>query len=182
MPNVATPPDGLPSERRLDPESRFAARGPRRRCRRALVACLVVLAMPLFSCAGKRPSNLGVEDGRLVPCPSTPNCVSSDATDEGHRIEPFTLAVEPGQAWEQIRETVAALPRTTVITASEGYLHAECTSALMGFVDDLELQLRAGEGIVAVRSASRLGRSDLGVNRKRVEGLRETLRAEGVLR
>jgi uncharacterized protein (DUF1499 family) len=62
------------------------------------------------------------------------------------------------------------------------YLHAECASAVFGFVDDLELQLRASEGRIAVRSASRLGRSDLGVNRRRVEALRSELARQGVVR
>lgn len=174
--------DGLRSGGRRDPEAPPRRRRARRRSRRALAACLVLLSMPLFSCAGKRPANLGVHAGGLAPCPSTPNCVSSDATDEGHAIDALALAAEPGVAWTAARDAVAALPRTTVVTQSEGYLHAECASALFGFVDDLELQLRPDDGIIAVRSASRLGRSDLGVNRKRVEGLRETLRAEGIVR
>jgi uncharacterized protein (DUF1499 family) len=74
------------------------------------------------------------------------------------------------------------LPRTRIVKETEDYLHAECRSALFRFVDDLELQLRPSESIIAVRSASRLGYSDLGVNRRRVEGLRESLTRLGVLR
>jgi uncharacterized protein (DUF1499 family) len=77
---------------------------------------------------------------------------------------------------------VAALPRTTVIEETANYLHAQCASALFGFIDDLELHLRESDNIVAVRSASRVGYSDLGVNRRRVEGLREALQARGVVR
>ena len=138
--------------------------------------------MPLLSLGGSRPANLGVRDGRLAPCPASPNCVSSDAADGDHAVEPLRLALPAEKAWRAIREAVAALPRTAFVTETDDYLHAECQSALLGFVDDLELHLRPTEGIVAVRSASRLGHSDLGVNRKRVEGLRVTLRSRGILR
>jgi uncharacterized protein (DUF1499 family) len=120
-------------------------------------------------------------EGRLAPCPSRPNCVCSDARDAGHRVEPFRLAADAGRAWPALRAAVAALPRTRIVEEDDAYLHAECRSALLGFVDDLELELRRPEGEVAVRSASRLGYSDLGVNRRRVEALRETLRRQGVL-
>ena len=77
---------------------------------------------------------------------------------------------------------MAGLPRTTIVTESADYLHAECASAFFGFVDDLELHLRPAQNAIAVRSAARLGRSDFGVNRKRVERLRAQLKAQGVAR
>jgi uncharacterized protein (DUF1499 family) len=107
--------------------------------------------------------------------------VCSDAADRTHRIEAFVLAGDAARAWPALRAAVAALPRTRIVEETTGYLHAECRSALLGFVDDLELELRAAEGRVAVRSASRSGWSDLGVNRRRVEGLRAALRQQGVL-
>ncbi len=76
---------------------------------------------------------------------------------------------------------VAALPRTKIITSKNDYLHAECRSALFGFVDDLELHLRPGEKMMAVRSASRLGYADFGVNRKRVEQLHSELLRKGLI-
>ena len=148
----------------------------------AIGAVLLLGPMPLLSCAGKRPTNLGVSEGALAPCPSSPNCVSSDARDTGHRVSPLRLAVPPAEAWQAVREVVAELPRTRVVTDSGDYLHAECRSAVFGFVDDLELQLRPTENLIAVRSASRLGYSDLGVNRRRVEGLRASLISRGILR
>jgi uncharacterized protein (DUF1499 family) len=147
---------------------------------RIIVASLVV--MPLFSCSGTRPVNLGIKEGRLAPCPSTPNCVSSDATDSGHTIAAFQLVVSPVEAWRALRVTLESLPRMTIINASEDYLHAECRSAFFGFVDDLELHLRAAQNIIAVRSAARLGHSDFGVNRKRVEDVRGLLNKQGVIR
>jgi uncharacterized protein (DUF1499 family) len=149
--------------------------------RRVVAACLVGF-MAILCCSGKRPSNLGVSDAGLADCPASPNCVSSDASDAAHRVEAFALFASPEAAWRAVREEVAGLPRTTVVEQTATYLHAECASAFFGFVDDLELQLRSSERVVAVRSASRIGRSDLGVNRRRVERLREALRARGVLR
>ena len=79
-------------------------------------------------------------------------------------------------------ELVSELPRTRIIKEGSGYLHAECQSALLGFVDDLELHLRSSEGVIAVRSASRLGYSDFGVNRRRVEALRSFFIDRGMVR
>lgn len=138
--------------------------------------------MPLFSCAGTRPGNLGVKDSRLKPCPSSPNCVSSDDTDAAHVISALQLALPPAEAWRAVQAAVAGLPRTKIITQTDDYLHAECSSAVFGFVDDLELHLRPAQNLIAVRSAARLGRSDLGVNRRRVESLRSLLRQQGVVK
>jgi uncharacterized protein (DUF1499 family) len=138
--------------------------------------------MPLLSCAGKRPSNLGISDAGLAPCPSSPNCVSSDARDSKHQLSPLQLAVASAEAWPAVRKVVSELPRIRIVKETGDYLHAECRSALFGFVDDLELHLRPTEKIIAIRSASRLGHSDLGVNRRRVEDLRESLTSRGVLR
>jgi uncharacterized protein (DUF1499 family) len=117
----------------------------------------------------------------LAPCPSTPNCVSSDAEDD-HRIEPLELAVSPEDAWQALRDAVEGMPRTKIVNVTDEYLHAEIRTAVFRFVDDLELQLRPGSGTIAVRSASRVGRSDLGVNRRRVERLRARLQDRGVVR
>jgi uncharacterized protein (DUF1499 family) len=138
-----------------------------------------VVPFSIFS--GRRPEGLGVRDGHLRGCPRSPNCVSSDASDAEHRVEPLRLRGDPDAAWRAAVEEVAASPRTRIVTRNRSYLHAECRSPLLGFVDDLELQLRADEGLLAVRSASRLGYSDLGVNRKRVEGLRGRLHRRGVV-
>ena len=136
----------------------------------------------ILSCSGKRPLNLGVSDGVLAPCPDTPNCVSSDAKDTEHQIQSYTLALAPDEAWQAVRETMLKLPRTNIVTESDGYLHAESRSAVFGFVDDLELHLRPAAGFIAIRSKARLGHSDFGVNRKRIEQLRLMLTDQGVLK
>lgn len=119
---------------------------------------------------GKRPRNLGIHDGELAPCPDKPNCVNSRATDGRHAIEPLPLLGDPASSMERLREILSAMPRTEVVVARPDYLYAECASRLLGFVDDLEFQLDGQT--IQVRSASRLGHSDLGVNRKRIEKIR----------
>jgi len=141
-----------------------------------LIGCILIL-----SCSGKRPINLGVSDGELALCPDTPNCVSSDAKDAKHQIQNFTIGRTSDDAWQIVRELVLKLPRTKIVNESDGYLHAECQSAVFGFVDDFELYLHPGNEFISIRSAARLGFSDLGVNRKRVEQLRVILIDHGVL-
>lgn len=141
----------------------------------------LLFTIPLVACS-KSPSNLGLFDSRLSPCPSSPNSVSSDVQNSDHYVKPFEIAVPSSEAWRVVRETVSMFPRTKIISEDPDYLHAECRSAIFWFVDDLEFNLRPSLGIIAVRSASRLGYSDLGVNRKHVEALRSSLIKRGVIR
>ena len=123
----------------------------------------------------------GLIDNRLAPCPDSPNCVSSDATDEVHRVEPYRLKAPAQDAWHGLQNVVAAERGIRLIEANDSYLHVEVRSAILRFVDDTEFQLRASEGIIAVRSAARTGVNDTGVNRKRVERIREALRARALV-
>jgi len=110
----------------------------------------------------------------LKNCPDSPNCVSSDAAenDAEHYIKPLRFEGDSNAAWQKVKQALLALPRCEIVAEREDYLRVECRSFLFRFVDDLELQLRVDEGRIAVRSASRVGSSDWGVNRKRVEALR----------
>ncbi len=114
------------------------------------------------------------------PCPASPNCVSTEATDPRHAVAPLFLARE--DAWPEIRSVVLELPRTKLVEQGENFLRVECRSALAGFVDDLTVELRIAQRTLAVRSASRVGYYDFGVNRRRVESLRATLRGRGIVR
>ena len=136
----------------------------------------VVFAVLALGCAGTPPPKT---QGTLPACPNKPNCVSSLASDADHRVEPFALAGEKG--WAALRGVVAAMPRTKIVDERPGYLHAECTSRIFRFVDDLELQRSEAGDRVDVRSASRVGYGDMGVNRKRVESLREAAAAAGAI-
>ena len=139
------------------------------------------MSITLFSCTGQKPDDLGVFDNQFSPCPESPNCVSSDAEDDAHNIEVFKLNPDYKNNWQAIYETVSSLTRTKVITFNQHYIHAECSSAFFGFVDDLQLHLREQEEYVAVKSAARLGHSDFGVNRKRVNHLRQLLLKNGII-
>jgi uncharacterized protein (DUF1499 family) len=132
--------------------------------------------MGLFS--GTRPDNLGVHDGRLAPPKRTPNSVSSQAdrnADAAHYIEPLRYAGDARQAWTALRQVIDGMQRVKVITSDPNYLYAEFSTRLMGYVDDTEFYLDEKAGVIQVRSASRLGSSDFGVNRERIESIRAKL-------
>ncbi len=136
-----------------------------------LLAALLTTA-GLAGCAGTAPTNIGLNDNRLAPCPSSPNCVCSYDKDEGHTIAPIPLK---GSTEETKAALLAALEAmgATVVSAQGPYIRSEFTSSLMGFVDDVEFYIEASG--IQVRSASRLGHSDFSANRKRVENIRLAL-------
>lgn len=133
--------------------------------------------------SGTPPEHLGVRDGRLAPCRETPNCVSSFAdpvADAVHYVAPLEPRGDAGEAFAKLRNRIADTDRVSVVRSDADYLRAECASRLMGFIDDLELLLDRRTGVIQVRSASRLGRRDFGVNRDRVEALRAWLAQSGL--
>ncbi len=142
-----------------------------------IIECATVCLF-FAACSGTRPANLGVTNGLLAPCPSTPNCVSSQARDPEHGIAALTYRSSPAEAMAKIKRIVQTMPRTRIVTETPDYLHVEFTSAVMRFVDDVEFSLDGSTNSINMRSASRLGKSDLGVNRKRIEKLRTTWTTE----
>ncbi len=124
--------------------------------------------------SGTKPDNLGVNSGKLTDCPNSPNCVSSQSptSDETHFIQPLKYTSATEKALADLKKVIESEDRTTIINESSDYLYAEFKSALMGFVDDVEFYIDSSSSTIHVRSASRLGQSDLGVNRKRVETIR----------
>lgn len=125
--------------------------------------------------AGTRPTNLGIYSGELAPCPDTPNCVNSQSQDATHKIEPFLYNSSPEKAMADLKTVIQSFKRTKIITTTNTYLYAEFTIPIIGFVDDVEFYLDKSKKIIHVRSASRLGESDLGVNRRRIETIRTKL-------
>jgi len=123
----------------------------------------------LAACAGEPPQNIGVQEGKLTACPDSPNCVSSFESDEEHGIQPLAGNLD------QIGGILQGLNEANIVSASDNYLYAEFTSSLMGYVDDVEFMYNEAAGVTHVRSASRLGHSDLGANRKRIEAIRAAL-------
>jgi uncharacterized protein (DUF1499 family) len=121
-------------------------------------------------CAGERPQNLRVREGALSACPSSPNCVSSQAVDDGHRIAPLTFNGNPEIAFARLKFVLVRRNDTTVVEDHAGYLQVELRTTL--FVDDGEFLLDRTRKVIHIRSASRLGYSDLGKNRSRMEEIR----------
>jgi uncharacterized protein (DUF1499 family) len=130
----------------------------------------------IFSLAGDQPTNLGWNNGQFAACATTPNCVSSQAKDPEHSIAAIRYSGDPTTVWQNLNKIIRSQPNTTIVTANDEYLYVQYTSKLMGFVDDVEFY-RADGGVIQARSASRLGESDLGVNRQRIETIREQLTA-----
>jgi uncharacterized protein (DUF1499 family) len=135
----------------------------------AAVLLLPIAGLAVLSFMAARPKNLGAKDGRLLVCPTSPNCVSTQATDGLHRMEPIPLEDTPKAAIERIKSAVATMPRMQIVTETDNYLHIEATSRLFRFVDDVEFLIDQEAGLVHFRSASRVGRSDFGANRGRME-------------
>lgn len=114
-------------------------------------------------------------DNRLQPPPKTPNCILSmtDSKNWRHYIAPITYSgITRDQARELLREAVKSLPRTTLIEEKDHYLYFESLTKSQKFTDDVEFLLPADEPVIHMRSASRVGFNDWGVNRKRLEAVR----------
>lgn len=109
---------------------------------------------------------------QLAPCPSSPNCVSTQAQDQGHAIDPISYRKSRVEMKEALKEIIRSLPRTKLVGEDETYLHYEFTSLLMRFVDDVEFVFNDETKTIHFRSASRIGYGDLGTNRKRMEQVR----------
>ena len=130
---------------------------------------LLTLLPFLSACAGEPPQDIGVRDGRLIACPESPNCVSSYESSEEHAI----AALDGNR--NQIQQILVAMDGANIVEQSNNYLYAEFTSSLMGYVDDVEFLYDAASNTTQVRSASRVGYSDMGANRSRVEAIRVQL-------
>jgi uncharacterized protein (DUF1499 family) len=138
---------------------------------------ILSLGLLVAGCSGTRPMNLGVHDGMLLPCPVSANCVSNQSRDKEHAIEPFRFSGTPAEAMADLKKVLSGMPRTSIVTETDIYLHVEFSSLLFRFVDDVEFWVDGKSKCIHVRSASRLGSNDLGVNRKRIEDIRAALNA-----
>lgn len=143
---------------------------------RTPLSLLLFLPFFLTGCGSSPPENLGLRDGRLAPCPDTPNCVSSFApvSDATHRIEPLRYEGDRERARRILLELLRNREQesVTIVETDEDYIRAEFRTPVMRFTDDIEFYLPASGGVIHLRSASRVGRSDLGTNRRRIESLR----------
>ena len=137
---------------------------------------LILLALPflllgLLSITAKVPET-GLVDGQLRPCPNSPNCVSSEEEKGRAYIKPLDYDSTAAEAWDRLKNAVQAIGGR-IEADQDHYLRATFRTAIYRFVDDLECRLDPDNNVIHLRSASRAGHSDLGVNRKRVERLRE---------
>jgi len=131
------------------------------------------LAVPSLSAdtvAGGIIDNAG--QSVLADCPGTPNCQGSESTDTAHKLDRFSVSGDPVQAIASLAQIITAQKGAAIASQTDRYLHATFTSSIMGYIDDTEFLLSDDNQSVQVRSASRLGRSDLGANAKRIEALR----------
>lgn len=146
-----------------------------------IFALTAVAVTTLSGCAAFTEHSVGVLDGQFSDCPAWPRCVSSDSNVDEKFVPPLKITGDVNAAWQAARETVANMERTEIVKKKPDYLHAEVISPWHFYTDDLELNLRPSEKIIAVRSSGRIGYFDFHVNRDRVEALRATLAERGVV-
>ncbi len=140
--------------------------------RRMSSGLIGAMALTLSGCSGGRPPLApGVAESQLAPCPASPNCVSSRADAAEQRVEPLSYTGEAAPARTRLLNILRRMERVRIVQSRDDYLHAEFRSAVFGFVDDGEFYFHPS-GTIQVRSASRSGYYDFGVNRERVEGVR----------
>lgn len=138
------------------------------------IPVVMISLIMLTGCSGLKP-DLGINNGELMPCPKTPNCVNSLAADKEHYIEPIHFTGTQQEAQTLLLRILESEKRTKILTVQKNYIRVEFTSALFRFVDDVEFyfpEKQADETVIHVRSASRVGYFDFGANRKRVEQIR----------
>ena len=147
-----------------------------------LLGAGLLLVTALAGCASNAPQSQAAFDpatNTFAPCPDSPNCVSTQATDAEHGIAPIAYSGDTAATTARLVEIVNSLPRSTIVATTDNYLHAEFRSRIFRFVDDVEFFVDADSGTIQFRSASRTGYSDLGVNRKRMEEIRQLFNAGG---
>ena len=140
---------------------------------------VVILSLLILTGCIETMPKLGLNNGQFSNCPSSPNCVNSQSTNEKQAVKPILFEGNVEQAKANLVKVLGEMKRTKVIVAEDNYIHAEFTSALFRFVDDIEFyfpETEENQTSIQVRSASRTGHSDFGVNRKRVELFRSLLK------
>jgi uncharacterized protein (DUF1499 family) len=141
-----------------------------------VVVAYVTLRL-VIGAASPRPVNLGPQGARLLECSPSPNCVSSQAERADQRVEPLKFTGTVKDAKLRLRQAVESMSGARVLRDEGNYLYAEYRTRVFGFIDDVEFLVDESASVIHVRSASRLGYSDLGTNRRRVEALRQAFAA-----
>lgn len=147
---------------------------------RWIITLIVALFVGFFiyvNISNKLPEGLGITDGELLSCPSSPNCVSTQASPEDveHYAEPIIYTGDRMKTQLSIESFILSKGNAHLVSSTLGYVHFEVKSALIGYIDDVEFYLPEGDSVVHMRSASRVGYSDFGNNRERVRQIRSLL-------
>ncbi len=137
-----------------------------------LAGVVLIVWLAVLGVVSHRPVSTGIRTRRLSGCPESPNCVSSEAHDTLHAIEPIRFKGDAGEALRRLIDILAATPRTRIVVSGDNYIHAEATSLIFRFVDDVEFLVDAPNHAIHCRSAARVGHGDFGVNRRRLERIR----------
>ncbi len=138
-------------------------------------ALLLMIGFFMMGCSSFQPRDLSQKSLSIADCPSSPNCVSSQSKSSSHKVEPFQFVGSLEQFHQLAKKIQTDLPRTQIIRIEGPYVHFVVTSKLFRFKDDVEFYFLESESLIHVRSASRLGHSDLGANRARVEQMEKIL-------
>ena len=147
---------------------------------RMIPALLLVLF--LTGCADMPDNNVDPATvTELTSCPSSPNCVCSTDTGRSHFIDPLAVSGDLDAAWQTLRDILGADGSISIVAADGHYIRAEAKTRFMRFTDDVEFLLDREAGVIDMRSASRVGYSDLGKNRSRLEGVRSAMRDAGAI-
>jgi len=132
-----------------------------------------LFALPIIGGLGCARTDIGLRNGRLLPCPNSPNCVSSQDEKKSHKIAPLAYSCSKEKARKKLETLLKSMAGCEIKSKSDDYIHAIFKSRLFRFTDDVEFYFPEKPGLIHVRSASRIGYYDFGVNRKRVEKIRE---------
>lgn len=144
-----------------------------------IVAVVLTTIMAILARIVKSPANLGVRDGKLAPCPDSPNCVSTQSQDPRHQIDPIPYTTSAPTVRNKLLNIIHSMARTTIIAEDPNYIHAEFRTKGLGYVDDVELFLDEEAQVIHFRSSARLPYYDWDVNRKRMEQIRTDFEAMG---
>jgi uncharacterized protein (DUF1499 family) len=142
-----------------------------------VVAVGITAILAILARVVKSPANLGVRDGKLTPCPNSPNCVSTQSQDPRHQIDPIPYTTSPAEAKAALLHIIRSMERSKIITDDPTYVHAEFRTKGIGYVDDVELYFDQEAQLIHFRSSARLPYWDWGVNRKRMEEIRAAFEA-----
>jgi uncharacterized protein (DUF1499 family) len=136
-----------------------------------LILIISIITIRLYKGNSSMPKNLGVENGELAPVPKTPNAVSTQTDDQSKKVDPFKFQGDKEESRGKIKKAIRTYGGASIITEEENYLHVIFTTPLLNFKDDVEFYFDEDNEVIHFRSASRVGRSDLGLNKERYDEL-----------